>query len=84
MVKILVKNGADVNQKKKDPRLLSDEGPTSLGYVAKEGELEIVKFLVENGADVNAKNENGKTALQLADDNSNVKVVNYLKSKGAQ
>ena len=32
-----------------------------------DGNLETVKLLIENGADVNIKNNDGKTALDLAD-----------------
>ena len=44
-------------------------GNTPLHFAAAYGRLEIVKFLLENKADSSLKNNEGKTALQIADSN---------------
>ena len=44
-------------------------GNTPLHFAAAYGRLEIVKFLLENEADPSLKNNEGKTALQIADAN---------------
>ena len=49
MVRFLVENGADVNDRSKDDLDAFTSRP--LG----EGDIEVVRFLVENGADVNAR-----------------------------
>ena len=43
------------------------ENNTALIFASKFGYNEIVKILIENGADVNFRNNEGKTALDLAD-----------------
>ena len=53
MVKLLVENGANYTN--------------ALRLASREGHLEVVKYLIEKGADVNAKDNEGKTALDLAD-----------------
>ena len=57
----MVENGTDINAKD------SDWGYTALIYAAEYVNLEIVQFLIESGADVNIKNNDGKTALDLAE-----------------
>jgi ankyrin repeat protein len=44
------------------------------------GFAEVVKILVENGVDSREENEDGKTPLQVAIENSRTEVVRYLKS----
>ena len=44
-------------------------GNTPLHFASAYGRLEIVKFLLENKADPSLKNNEGKTALQIADTN---------------
>ncbi len=48
------------------------------------GSLDIIKFLIEKGADVNAKNEAGETALKIAKENKNEKIIKLLKENGAK
>ena len=42
--------------------------------------LEIVKLLLKAGADASIVNNDGKTALDIAQRDSSVKVLKYLKS----
>jgi len=46
--------------------------------------VEVVKFLVSNGADVNASGRNRQTPLDVAKNNSNTEIRDYLISKGAR
>ena len=63
-VKLLINEGADVNAKV--------GGKTILMYAAMNGDKEAIDFLIERGADVNAVDNNGKTALQLAEEKFNL------------
>ena len=55
---------------------------TPLGMAISKGEVDIVKKFVEYGADVNEKS-NGMTPLMLAARYNNVKIIEFLLSKGA-
>ena len=58
-VRVLLKNGLDVNSK--------DEAfETSLHYAAERNHEAIGALLLENGADINAKNKRGETPLFIA------------------
>jgi ankyrin repeat protein len=46
--------------------------------------LDAIKLFVEAGADVNAQNEQGNTAVHLAAQRGNDRVIEYLVSKGAK
>ena len=60
MVKLLIANGADVNQK-------NVRGATALMAAAIDGLPSVVRYLLERGADVNASDKNGTTALMFAE-----------------
>merc|ERR1719272_857698 len=45
-------------------------GWSALHHAAKNGEESVIKFLLENGADLKAKTADGRTALQIAEENS--------------
>ena len=60
-IKILVRNGANINIKSKF-------GRTVLHEAALYGQVHIVRFLLENGANVNAKNPRGETPLFYAEE----------------
>jgi len=66
-IKILLDQGADVNEKDKD------HGMTPLHYVTFEGYDELALILIENGADVNAKDIYGYTPLDRAGSQSQKK-----------
>ena len=52
IVKYLVENGANINEKNKD-------GDTPLICASINGHLEIVKYLCQNGDNVNEKDKDG-------------------------
>ena len=55
------------------------EGATSLMFASANGYFDIVIYLVESGADINIKNNEGNTALIIAQDYGHDKIVAYLK-----
>jgi ankyrin repeat protein len=60
MVKLLIANGADVNQK-------NVRGATALMAASIDGTASVVRYLLEQGADVNASDKDGTTALMCAE-----------------
>lgn len=56
---------------------------TALMLACQGGYIDIVKALLEAKADISLKNNRGLTALQIAQRNENVKVIDVLKSYGA-
>lgn len=65
IVRLLVKNGADVNVK-------DENGETPLHRAAFDGGLQLVEFLLEKGADVNVTDNQGNTVLKRAFAGSNI------------
>lgn len=59
MVRLLVRNGADVNQKCLD-------GWTALHEAVSQNQVEICEVLVEHGAEISSRNIYGVTPLFLA------------------
>jgi len=47
------------------------------------GHLGIVKLLVWQGAEVNAEDEQGKSALSLAESKKRKEIIRFLKREGA-
>ena len=70
----LVAKGANVQLK------AGGEDTTPLQEASKSGSKDIVQLLLAKGADVNAKDRQGKTALDLAQQNGYTEVVNLLKA----
>ncbi len=75
-VKLLLENGADVNAKS---RML---GYTALINAAAFGDEEMVRVLIAQGANVNARNDDGVTALTIAEEADKPANVKLLKSLG--
>ena len=75
VVKILIKNDADVNARDK-------EGRTALMIACDEGNKEIVNALLAAGADVNIKDKNGTTLLMTACEKGDLDLVNaFIEAK---
>ena len=74
IVELLIDSGANVNAVGKN------DNWTALMSAASGDNLEIAKLLVESGADASIVNNDGKTALDIAQRDSSVKVLKYLKS----
>lgn len=72
LVRILIKNGADVN-------LQNSEGNTSIIRAAITGKYELIKYLIfKENAKINVKNFNGETALHVAAKYNQMNVVDVL------
>jgi len=62
--KLLLESGANINER-------NDQGNTPLhGLVMKDGSYENIRFCLENGADPNIKNRDGKSCLDLVNNNT--------------
>lgn len=73
-VRLLVKEGADVNA-------LDKNGKTALHLASPIGRYSLVKFLIEAGADIHIKDKDHKTALVYAIEKNHIKVIIYLSDK---
>lgn len=81
MVDALIKAGANVND---TGNLAYGDDPQPLLCLAVEmGNKDLVQRLVEAGADIHAEDEDGRTALDIANKNKNRSIARYLMSKGA-
>lgn len=75
-VKKFVEYGVDVNEAK--------GGMTPLMYAARYNNPEIAKFLIEKGADIWAKDNNGYTALTLAEGGKATQVAEIIKAASSK
>jgi uncharacterized protein len=84
MNELLVKSGANVNDRASrgsTPIMFASWG-TAQHY---ENEyVKVVKLFIRNSANVNAKNDNGKSALSIAQSGKWVKITTVLKKAGAK
>ncbi len=76
-LRLLLKNGADVNRKSRAKEF------TPLHYATSMNNLPVVKILVKNGADVNEVDKDKATPLHYAASNGFYKIAQYLKKNGA-
>jgi len=75
IVKLLLKNNANINQK-------DYEGYTPLIYASIYGQLEIVKLLIKYGANINEKNNYNYNALYFACVYGHLEIVKLLLENG--
>ncbi|MEW5677203.1 ankyrin repeat domain-containing protein [Flavobacterium enshiense] len=71
-VKKFVEYGVDVNE--------TVNGMTPLMFAVRYNNPEIAKFLIEKGADITLKNNNGYTALRLAEESKSNAVAEIIKA----
>lgn len=72
MVKLLIKEGANVNATSKDRNY------TALMDAAQIGELEISRVLLQSNANPNTQSKDGQTALILAVGRQDIKIIDIL------
>jgi hypothetical protein len=77
IVRLLLRNGANVNLKMKDI------GVTALHWASQDGNADIVKELLSAGADIHSALSNGQNALIMAANSGHADVVRILLDKGA-
>ena len=77
IVKLLIKRGADVNQKDKD-------GWAPLLYATALGQEEIIELFISKGADVNTKDADGDTPLDWATQRNHPKTADLLRKHGGK
>jgi len=65
-----------------NPNLTQSNRWSLLHLAALGGYLNMAKLLVAKGADVNAKAADGKTPLDMATDQKQERLINYLRSRG--
>jgi ankyrin repeat protein len=74
IMKLLISNGADVNQRNND-------GASALHFAAGDGSLERIALLVEGGGDVTVASESG-TPLSWAAGNGRAEAIRFLAQRG--
>ena len=75
-VRVLIHQGADINQR-------DDNGRTALMFAVINMHYETMKVLLEYGADVNARSDKGGTALMGAASDGDLRMVQALLDGGA-
>jgi uncharacterized protein len=60
------------------------DGRTPLMTAVRMGDTQAIRVLLAKGADVNAKDSEGKTALMLATERNNAKLIELLQQAGAK
>jgi ankyrin repeat protein len=76
IMKTLLENGFDADQKDKD-------GWTPLHIAAVEGKIEMIEFLISKGMDKDVRNMKGETAYHVALAAEAVEAADFLKKAGA-
>ncbi len=72
LTKLLIKKGADVNEKSRDDQR------TPLHYAAARGNADVARLLIKKGADLNARDQWQDTPLDLAASCNRSHLVNIL------
>ena len=72
----LIRNGADVNWKKRDEPIVFE--------MVKTNNFNGLQILIENGAKINVSDRFGETLMNKAESEGNESIVAYLKSRGAK
>lgn len=80
VIEMFIKAGANVNKM----LYMGGSNFTPLMVAAGNKNPEIATILIEAGANVNAKNEDGETALTIASEQNNSRVVSILTKAGAK
>lgn len=78
IIKALVKNGADINNR------TNTENQSPLEIACLYHKLNVVCYLIEHGADINSHYEENETAMQIACKNGDLLIVKSLKECGAE
>ena len=85
IVEILLEAGADVTAESQDEAGYgSPYGTTALMCAAERNQTEIAKLLIEKGSDVNAADNDGTTALDVAERGGFTEMVELLKIHGGR
>lgn len=77
MMRIMVKNGADLNAR-------DDYGRTALMLAVSQNKAAAVKFLLSKGADKNLRESDGYTALDIGIKEKRYQIVQLLRAAGAK
>ena len=77
MMRIMVKNGADLNAR-------DDYGRTALMLAVSQNKAAAVKFLLSKGADKNLRESDGYTALDIGIKEKRYAIVQLLRAAGAK
>jgi hypothetical protein len=74
ILKEIIKLNANINHQ-------NNGGWTALMSVALSNKsIELAKILIDNGADISLKNKINKTALDIAKENNNIELINFLEN----
>jgi ankyrin repeat protein len=71
---VLYESGAKIN-------VVDEDGDTPMHDAAFNGHFLVVNYLVWKNAEINHKNKNGKTPLDLAVDEGNEEIAEFLRTK---
>ena len=73
-IKILIKNGADIN-------ITGEFEQTPLHLATTYGNLKFMKLLIHNNADIMQVDEKNLSVLDYANDEKDLKIIDYLNKK---
>ena len=79
VIKVHLKVGTDINEISEENN--NSYGLSPLGVACHILDFESVELLLKNGADPNLKNNDGQSAMDIAVDNNNEDLINWLLTK---